>query len=133
MSDRTTRPQRLILLRSAAWTLLVAVVACDRSDPPPSAPTQVVVAEVLSKRVTDWDEYSGRFAAVDSVEVRPRASGYIDEVKFREGQLVKKGDVLVTIDPRPYQADLRSRTRRRRARASRNSSSRISRRSAREN
>ena len=105
MSDRTTRPQRLILLRSAAWTLLVAVGACDRSDPTPSAPTQVVVAEVLSKRVTDWDEYSGRFAAVDSVEVRPRASGYIDQVKFTEGQLVKKGDVLVTIDPRPYQAE----------------------------
>jgi RND family efflux transporter MFP subunit len=65
----------------------------------------VTVAKVISKRIKDWDEYTGRFQAVDTVEVRPRASGYIEQVLFREGQFVKKDDVLVVIDPRPYQAD----------------------------
>lgn len=64
-----------------------------------------MVAEVLSRKITDWDEYSGRFQAIDTVEVRPRVSGYIDRVLFREGQAVKQGDTLVVIDPRPYQAD----------------------------
>ncbi len=70
-----------------------------------SAPPEVNVAQVISQRINDWDEYTGRFQAVDSVEVRPRASGYIDQVQFREGQLVKKDDVLFVIDQRPYQAD----------------------------
>jgi RND family efflux transporter MFP subunit len=65
----------------------------------------VTVAKVISKRIKDWDEYTGRFQAVDTVEVRPRTSGYIEQVLFREGQPVKKDDVLVIIDPRPYQAD----------------------------
>jgi RND family efflux transporter MFP subunit len=94
------------LLRSVtSLTLLASILGCGGGAPAASAAPEVVVAEVLSQRVVDWDEYSGRFAAVDSVEVRPRASGYVDEVHFREGQLVKKGDVLVTIDPRPYRAD----------------------------
>ena len=61
--------------------------------------------EVLSQKITDWDEYSGRFQAIDTVEVRPRVSGYIDRVLFREGQAVKQGETLIVIDPRPYQAD----------------------------
>lgn len=64
-----------------------------------------MVAQVLSQRITDWDEYTGRFQAIDTVEVRPRVSGYIDQVQFREGQPVKKGETLIVIDPRPYQAD----------------------------
>jgi RND family efflux transporter MFP subunit len=84
---------------------LLFVVGCNRGTPPASTAPQVVVAEVLSRQIADWDEYSGRFAAVDSVDVRPRASGYVDEVRFHEGQLVKRGDVLVTIDQRPYKAD----------------------------
>jgi RND family efflux transporter MFP subunit len=66
---------------------------------------EVMVAKVINKRIIDWDEYTGRFQAVDTVEVRPRVSGYIDQFLFREGQPVKKNDVLVLIDPRPYQAD----------------------------
>jgi RND family efflux transporter MFP subunit len=66
---------------------------------------EVLVAPVLQKRITDWDEYSGRFQAVDKVEVRPRASGFIEQVLFHEGQLVHEGDVMIVIDPRPYQAD----------------------------
>jgi RND family efflux transporter MFP subunit len=69
------------------------------------APPETIVAQVISRRITDWDEFTGRFQAVESVEVRPRASGYIDQVLFREGQLVKKDEVLFVIDRRPYQAD----------------------------
>jgi RND family efflux transporter MFP subunit len=97
------------------WTLVataaIAVVqaGCGRSGgaaqggPPP--PPQVSVAAVVEKRVKDWDEFTGRFQAVETVEIRPRVSGYIDKVAFKEGGLVKQGDLLFVIDPRPYQAD----------------------------
>jgi multidrug efflux system membrane fusion protein len=69
------------------------------------AATPVSVAAVLERSVTEWDDFSGRVEAVDQVEVRPRISGTIDAVHFQEGQLVKKGDRLFTIDPRPYKAE----------------------------
>jgi RND family efflux transporter MFP subunit len=69
------------------------------SAPPP--PT-VTVAHPLQKTITEWDEYTGRFTAVESVEVRARVSGFIDSVHFKEGQIVKQGDLLFVIDPRPY-------------------------------
>jgi multidrug efflux system membrane fusion protein len=84
---------------------LFTVQGCTQSAPPPPGPPDVTVARVISKRIKDWDEYTGRFQAVDTVEVRPRASGYIEQVLFHEGQSVKKDEVLVAIDPRPYQAD----------------------------
>jgi RND family efflux transporter MFP subunit len=56
----------------------------------------------LQKQITEWDEYTGRFAAVASVEVRARVSGFIDTVHFKDGQVVKQGDLLFVIDPRPY-------------------------------
>lgn len=71
-----------------------------------SAATPVSVAAVLERSVTEWDDFSGRVEAVDQVEIRPRISGTIDAVHFQEGQLVKKGDRLFTIDPRPYKAEL---------------------------
>jgi RND family efflux transporter MFP subunit len=77
--------------------------AGDSAQAPP--PPQVSVAEVLQKKVKDWDEFTGRFQAVETVEIRPRVSGYIDKVAFKEGTLVKSGDLLFVIDPRPYQAD----------------------------
>jgi RND family efflux transporter MFP subunit len=83
-----------------------AISGCQKHAAPPSDLPEVVTAPVVTRPITEWDEYTGRFEAVDSVEVRPRASGYIDEVKFREGQFVTKDQVLVVIDPRPYQADL---------------------------
>jgi RND family efflux transporter MFP subunit len=70
----------------------------------PPAP-QVSVATVLERKVKDWDEFTGRFQAVETVEVRPRVSGYIDKVAFKEGGNVKRGDLLFVIDPRPYQAE----------------------------
>jgi RND family efflux transporter MFP subunit len=78
---------------------------CSRQSDAPPAPPEVMVAKVLSKRIIDWDEFTGRFQAVDTVELRPRVSGYIDRILFHEGQAVKKGDTLVVIDPRPYRAD----------------------------
>ena len=62
----------------------------------------VSVAPPIAKRVTQWDEYSGRFEAVASVEVRARVSGFIDKLHFKDGQLVKAGDLLFTIDKRPF-------------------------------
>ncbi|WP_028220756.1 efflux RND transporter periplasmic adaptor subunit [Paraburkholderia oxyphila] len=69
----------------------------------PPAP-EVDVAAVVKRNVTDWQTYSGRMAAVEKVEVRPQVSGTIVSVNFRDGALVKKGDTLFVIDPRPYQA-----------------------------
>ena len=71
---------------------------------PPHVP--VSVATVIDKSVTEWDEFSGRVQPVDRVEIRPQVSGLIVAVHFDEGQMVKKGDPLFTIDPRPFQAEL---------------------------
>lgn len=97
-----------IALRQVILTVVccAALIGCRQDQAPATDAPEVLAAPVVSKRVTEWDEYTGRFDAVDSVEVRPRASGYINEVKFREGQLVAKDQVLVVIDPRPYKADL---------------------------
>ncbi len=65
---------------------------------------QVTVAAAISRKVTEFDEFTGRFEAVERVEVRPRVSGYISSVNFTDGNEVKKGDVLFVIDPRPYAA-----------------------------
>src|SRR6202162_4403500 len=73
-----------------------------QSAPPPP---QVSVAKVLERRVKDWDEFTGRMQAVETVEIRPRVSGYIDRVAFTEGGQVKRGELLFVVDPRPYQAD----------------------------
>ena len=69
------------------------------------APPTVTVAPVTEKHVTEWREFTGRTEAVETVEVRPRVSGHIQEVHFQSGQLVKKGDILFTIDPRWHEAE----------------------------
>jgi RND family efflux transporter MFP subunit len=78
--------------------LLVAGVARAQAPLP-----QVQVAAPLARTVPEWDEFTGRFEAVAYVEVRPRVSGFIDQIGFKDGQIVKEGDLLFTIDPRPYQ------------------------------
>lgn len=92
----------------AAWPALLAALsaACSRPAPPPDAPPLVEVATPLAQRVADWDDYSGRFVAVDAVEVRPRVSGAIESVHFEDGQVVEQGALLFVIDPRPYAAEL---------------------------
>src|ERR1700722_9138242 len=72
----------------------------------PPAPTPVTVSRPVGRYVTDYADFTARTAAVDSVEVRARVWGYLDKVNFKEGALVKTGDVLFEIDPRPYQATL---------------------------
>ena len=73
-------------------------------------PVQVDVAPVLLKRVQRWDEFNGRISAVGSVEIRPRVSGYVTHVAYKEGDEVRRDDLLFTIDPRPYEAALNSAT-----------------------
>ena len=69
--------------------------------PPPPV---VTVAKPIVKKVIDWDEFTGRLASPESVDIRARVSGYLEEVHFKEGTEIKEGDLLVTIDPRPYEA-----------------------------
>jgi RND family efflux transporter MFP subunit len=88
--------------------LATLVASCGEGQkqgggPPP--PT-VTVANPVKRTVSDFDEYVGRFVAVDSVEMRARVSGYLDGVHFKDGQMVKKGDLLFTIDKRPFQYTL---------------------------
>jgi membrane fusion protein, multidrug efflux system len=95
------------MIRSALFgsLLLMAHVlgGCDSNGPAASAPPPpVTVAQPLQKSITEWDEYTGRFEAVARVEVRARVSGFVDSVHFNEGQIVKQGDLLFVIDPRPY-------------------------------
>jgi RND family efflux transporter MFP subunit len=66
----------------------------------------VFVAHPLQRQIVDWDDFVGRFEAVNSVDVRPRVTGYLQSIGFRDGQMVARGQVLFTIDPRPYQAAL---------------------------
>ncbi|HSP98788.1 MAG TPA: efflux RND transporter periplasmic adaptor subunit [Candidatus Dormibacteraeota bacterium] len=96
---------------TSGWgvALLFAAIAGCHGTPPPAAipPPKVTVAKPVSRSVTEWDEYTGRLEAIDSVEVRARVSGYLEAVKFRDGAMVKKGDILFIIDSRPYTAILR--------------------------
>ena len=101
-------PVRRLLALGATSVLAIAVLAAcsgqasEGAPPPP----QVGVAEVPVREVSQWDEYSGRIEAVETVALRPRVSGYIERVDYREGQEVRKGDVLFTIDARSYRAAL---------------------------
>ena len=97
------------LALAVAVTLSVAIAGCGSqastgAGMPP--PPEVSVANVLSKQVRQWDDFTGRVAAVESVELRPRVSGYVQRVAYEEGQEVNKGDLLFVIDPRPYRATL---------------------------
>ncbi len=85
----------------------VALSSCNRA-PAPAAPPAPVAEFVtpVQKEVEDWDEFTGRTDAKESVEIRARVSGYLTQVNFKAGAIVKKGDLLFVIDPRPYEADL---------------------------
>ncbi|WP_186252346.1 efflux RND transporter periplasmic adaptor subunit [Burkholderia gladioli] len=102
-------------IAAAALAVVVAVgggafgvIRASASAPQNAAPPlqEVDVANVLSKTITDWQTYSGRLEAIERVDVRPLVSGTIVSVNFKDGALVKKGDVLFVIDPRPYQAEV---------------------------
>jgi RND family efflux transporter MFP subunit len=91
--------------------LLAALFAagCARNEAAEvaAAPPSVQAAKVVSRSITEFDEFTGRFEAVERVEIRPRVSGYVTATHFEQGHEVKKGDVLYVIDPRPYQAALK--------------------------
>lgn len=84
---------------------LLAGCENKQAAPTPEAP-KVTVAKPLSEKIVDWDDYIGRFEAVQTVEIRPRVSGYLVGVHFQDGQKVKKGELLFTIDQRPFKAAL---------------------------
>src|SRR5882757_3307894 len=80
---------------------------CSSSAQPKApAPAEVSVAEVICKQLGDSDEFTGRLEPVNSVEVRPRVSGYLQSVHFKEGAIVRRGELLFQIDPRPFQAEV---------------------------
>lgn len=74
----------------------------------PAAPLPVTTAKPLVKEIVEWDEFTGQFAAVDEVDIRARVSGYLESIHFTDGQMVKEGDLLFVIDPRPFEISLTS-------------------------
>lgn len=102
-----SRKSSLIMI--VVMMLAPALGACDQGEPQAQAappPPAVTVAKPVRKNVLDRDEYIGRFVAVDFVEIRARVSGYLDQIHFTDGQMVKKGDLLFTVDRRPFEAAL---------------------------
>jgi len=109
---RAPRPRTAVL---AILVLLAAAgggywfLADERADAgpataaPAAAPPPVTVSAPLQREITEWDEFTGQFAAMESVEIRARVSGYLTAIDFQDGQIVKKGDLLFTIDPRPFE------------------------------
>jgi multidrug efflux system membrane fusion protein len=99
-----------VLALAASLVIALAAVGCGSQAAPHEGgappPPDVSVAQVLSKQVRQWDEFTGRVSAVESVELRARVSGYVDRIAYKEGQEVKKGDLLFVIDQRRYRAEL---------------------------
>ena len=107
-SHLTPRAWRALAATGLAVVVALVVAGCDtqaqdQTQPPPP---DVGVAAVLSEQVQDWNDATGRIAAVESVELRPRVSGYVQRVAYAEGDEVKQGDLLFVIDLRPYRAAL---------------------------
>lgn len=95
----------------APWALsglVLLLTACTQpsSSTPPPPPPKVTVSQPTYRDITEWEEYTGRLEAIETVEARARVNGYLQSVNFKDGSLVKKGDLLFVIDPRPYQAEL---------------------------
>jgi multidrug efflux system membrane fusion protein len=97
-----------LLVMAIALAVVAGLSAgCSSSAQPQApAPPAVSVAEVICKQIGDSDEFTGRLEAVHAVEVRPRVSGYLQSVHFKEGEIVREGDLLFQIDPRPFQAEV---------------------------
>jgi RND family efflux transporter MFP subunit len=103
MQGESLRFHRKLLLVAS---LAAATLSCSRGTPPAPAPPSVAVAHPVVQTVVEWDEYTGRLAAIDSVEVRSRVNGYLQSIHFSDGALVTAGALLFIIDPRPYDAVL---------------------------
>ena len=94
---------------ACSFVILSLAVGCRRGTAPSAAPptVDVVVATPITKRIVEWDEYTGRLEAIEFVEIRARVGGFLQEIHFTEGQIVKKGDLLCVIDPRLFAAAVR--------------------------
>ena len=97
-----SRPFALAGLLVAAFALSGCGQPTSQAAAPPPPP--VTVAQPVKRTVTDWDEYTGRFEAVEEVQVRPRVGGFVNSVEFQDGAIVHQGDLLYVIDPRPFEA-----------------------------
>lgn len=108
MNANLPMPHLLPTRTAAVLALALALAACGKGEAeaggPQMPPPAVNVAQVVEQPVREWDEFTGRIEAVDSVEIRPRVTGYLDAIHFTEGSLVKKGDLLFVIDDREYKA-----------------------------
>ncbi len=102
------RWRKAALIAAPAALLIAGIVVANGEEPAPPAPPvpTVTVATPLVRQVTEWDDYVGRFEASQTVEVRPRVAGQIVGVHFSDGQVVRKGQLLFTIDSRPFAAML---------------------------
>ena len=98
---------RLPVAGLAVAALFLAAAGCSQKAAPPPPPT-VTVSHPLARDVVDWDDFVGHFEAVDSVDLRPRVSGYLQQIDFHDGDIVRQGQLLFEVDPRPYQATLDS-------------------------
>jgi len=103
-------PRRVLALARYAFSFYASLVlaacagtAAQQAAPPPP---QVTVAEVIDRDITEWDEFTGRLEAVDTVSVRPRVSGYVESLHFNEGAIVSRGQLLFQIDQRPFQTEV---------------------------
>jgi membrane fusion protein, multidrug efflux system len=96
----------LVSLRGLGPLVALALSACGDKPPPPAAAAAppVTVAQPVKRTVTDWDEFTGRFEAVEEVQVRARVGGFVNSVEFRDGAIVHVGDLLYVIDSRPFEA-----------------------------
>ena len=113
-TEKSERPARSLNLNFGslcgprALTVLLAVTLSGCGDKPPqqaaSAPPPVTVAQPTRRTITDWDEFTGRFEAVEEVQVRARVGGFVTNVEFRDGAFVNTGDLLYIIDSRPFEA-----------------------------
>ncbi|MCE3003171.1 MAG: efflux RND transporter periplasmic adaptor subunit [Xanthomonadaceae bacterium] len=97
-------PPRLAALAIALAASALLAACGGGGGPPQMPPTEVNVATVVAKRVAQWDEFTGRIEAIESVEIRPRVAGYLAGVHFEDGAVVQRGDLLFTIDDREYRA-----------------------------
>ncbi|MGR3970207.1 efflux RND transporter periplasmic adaptor subunit [Shewanella sp. 1180_01] len=103
---KSNKPLRIMMLTAVAAFVLSACGEQTAQQGPATSAPMVDVAQVLHERVTEWDEFTGRLQTPESVTLIPRVSGYIDSVNFKEGALVKKGDVLFRIDPSVFEVEV---------------------------